>query len=489
MNALYRLPWFARFRHLVATVLTCLIAVAASAERPNIILFMLDDASPGEFSPYGTADRPAAFDTPSVQRLADQGTTFTTGWATPLCAPTRALLMTGKYGNNTGQLGNSLKLPDDDFFVKHPSMAQTLADSGYRTALAGKWMLPGLPDDPGAGFDEHLGYAGYFGRTYFDVWTGPWFGWKDPDKLFPSRESVTTGGYISPSIYWYPALVKDGEIQPSDENTFGPDEVHDYALEFITRDHGDQPFFLYYAEFLPHRPWVGVPTAPGSGEATEPGIANQIHHIDLYVGNMLKALEEAGIADNTIFIFTSDNPTQGYGKNVASELGARVPFIVTGPGVEAGKVSQALVDFSDLYPTLMDLAGLDPAQIEGLDGQSFVPVLKGETDSAREWIYSYVDAWRFVRDREWFLAADGVMWRTAESGDMLDYQRIDTPTPESEAAKQRLLQYIAHLPEPTEAEYGESLNKAKQKTWVFTSGDQMLNMGDKWKDHPERSEP
>lgn len=466
------------------------VSGAEPADRPNIIFFMLDDASPGEFSPYGTADRPAAFDTPHVQRLADRGTTFRTAWATPLCAPTRALLMTGKYGNHTGQLSNALKLTNDSsFFEEHPSLAKTLSDGGYRTALAGKWMLPGLPEDPAAGYDEYLGYAGYFGQTYFKKWTGPWFGWREPATLFPSREAVTTGGYISPSIYWHPALVRDGNILPSDEQTFGPDVVHEYALDFIKRDHGDQPFFLYYAEFLPHKPWVGVPKTFGSGEKTEPGIANQIHYIDFYVKNILEALDEAGIADNTIFIFTSDNPTQGYGKNVASELGARVPLIVAGPGVEAGKVTDALVDFSDVYPTLMEFAGLEPSRVAGLDGQSFVPVLTGERDSVRQWIYSYVDAWRMVRDRDWFLAADGTVWRTASSGNMLDYQRIDQPTPESQAAKQRLLQYTQHIPEPTKEQYGDRLTKAQQKTWVFTSGDQMLKLGERWKNDPERSEP
>ncbi|MEO0586595.1 MAG: sulfatase-like hydrolase/transferase [Planctomycetota bacterium] len=492
---MHRSGLFSRFVSL--TLAACLAAVgvhtAAAAEpqqRPNIILFMLDDASPGEFSPYGTPEHPAAFETPHVDALAERGTTFVTTWATPLCAPTRALLLTGKYANQTGEFSNSLKLPNNaTLFVRNPSIAQTLADSGYRTALAGKWMLPGLPDDPGAGFHEHLGYAGYFGKTYFNEWTGPWFGWKDPSQLFPSRDAVTTGGYISPSIYWHPALVKDGELQPSDENTFGPDVVHQYALDFIKRDHGDQPFFLYYAEFLPHRPWVGVPTEPGSGERTEPGIGPQIHHIDAYVRNMMQALEEAGIADNTIFIFTSDNPTQGYGKHVASELGARVPMIVTGPGVQAGHVTHALTDFSDLYPTLMELAGLDPAAVEGLDGKSFLPVLTGESDGQRDWIYSYIEAWHMVRDRDWLLSGDGSVWRTDPSGDMLDYQKIDPPTPESEAAKARLQQHIAHLPPPTEEAFGDRLTKAREKVWILRAGDHMLNMKQGWKDHPERTQP
>lgn len=476
----------------MALALACLplTALAAPPDRPNIIVFMLDDASPGEFSPYGTQARPAAFNTPHVDQLAQRGTRFVTSWATPLCAPTRALFLTGKYGNNTGQFGNALKLTNSgEFFDQHTSLAKTLADNGYRTGLAGKWMLPGLPEGPAAGFHEHFAYAGYLGRTYFSQWTGPWFGWKDPSKLFPSREAVTTGGYISPSIYWHPALVHNGKLVPSNEDTFGPDAVHQYALDFIKRDHGDQPFFLFYAEFLPHRPWVGVPTSFGSGERTAPGIANQIHTIDFYVKNLIAAMTEAGILDNTIFIFTSDNPTQGYGKNVASELGARVPLIVTGPGVQAGQVSDALVDFSDLYPTIMDLAGIDPATVQGLDGQSFVAVLTGERESTRQWIYSYVDAWQMVRDRDWLLGADGVMWRTAPSGDMLDYTRIDTPTAESEAAKQRLLGYIQHLPLPTEEAFGQRLIQARQKTWVLTSGDHMLKMGNDWKNDPRREQP
>ncbi|MCC7494346.1 MAG: sulfatase-like hydrolase/transferase [Fimbriimonadaceae bacterium] len=364
---------------------------ARAAERPpHLIVVLADDLGAKELSCYGSSRH----QTPCLDRLASEGTRFRTCWAMPLCTPTRMALMTGQYGFHNGYLGMAnpayipAKTAPEAQIVNHLTFSKVLQQAGYATALAGKWQLSGkLPTlVREAGFDEYCMWA------YEDN--------VPPGVRHPDYENATRT-----SRYWHPCLVQNGEYRPTQPADFGPDLLHDFVVDFLRR-HREQPCCVYYTSLLTHQPRVETPDPAHPGERRPAGLKSNVEYLDHLVGRLDAALSDLGVRDNTLLVFLGDNGTGQEGKGTVTELGARVPGIIRGPGVRAGQISMAVTDVTDLYPTLLDYAGLPQPADHQLDGRSLRPVLEGRAERHRDWIYSHLDDGRLLRDERWLLQID-----------------------------------------------------------------------------------
>lgn len=417
----------------------------ALARQPNLIVIMADDLGAKELGCYGHPEHR----TPRLDALAKTGTQFRTCYATPVCHPTRFEIMTGQYGSHNGVFnfanrpgGPKGNAKVEDIGANHITFAEVLKPAGYATGLAGKWQLSGeaptLVND--CGFDEYMIWA------YKNNWP-------------PGTDY--TGGYegrgnSKPARYWHPSLVTNGKYQPTKPDDYGPDLHTDFLIDFMKR-HRDEPFFVYYPMCLTHAPWLPTPDSEQNGKKRGSGgpqnFQANVEYMDKLVGRIVDALDELGLRENTILFFTGDNGTGNDGKNKPTELGARVPMIVNGPGVQARGAIDDLVDLSDVLPTLADLAGTTPPSDRPIDGKSFAGVLKGQP-SPRDWIFSYLGGDRIVRDKRWLLEANsmtrpGRFYDCGESRDGTGYRDVTTSDdPEVRAARERFEKILADLPSP-----------------------------------------
>ncbi|MFH2072835.1 MAG: sulfatase-like hydrolase/transferase [Actinomycetota bacterium] len=397
----------------------------ASAERkPNIVLFMADDLGYETLGAYGGT----SFSTPVLDGLATGGIRFDHCYSQVLCTPSRVEILTGLY-NQRNYTAFGIMAPGQTTF------AHVLADAGYATCIVGKWQLYGAANAPedvqgtgtlpdAAGFDEHC------------LW------------------QVTGRG----SRYLDPEITQNGEILPDTGGEFGPDVFAAYATDFIARQ-GERPFLLYYPMVLPHAPFTETPnhpdwpTKPGNDPALFGGM---VSYIDEIVGRIVAALDDNGVRNDTLVLFTGDNGTDSRitsvvggtpvtgGKSTTTDTGTHVPLIVNWPGtVPAGRTTDDLVDFSDVLPTMAALAGIEPPS--GLDGRSFAPRLLGTGGPAREWVFVYHDPERlgptdpiyFARDRRWKLYGDGNLYDVP--ADALEANPVPPgASPEADEARTRL---------------------------------------------------
>ena len=405
---------------------------------PNFVVIMADDLGASELASYGNENHR----TPHLDRLADEGIRFRTAYATPICSPSRAMIMTGRYGIHTGWYNfkgrpgaPDYKNPDYDFGSAELTFADVLGQAGYATALAGKWQMggtwPTLVHD--AGFDAYRIWA-YKHNLPPDVeHTG---GWEKPGK---------------PARFWHPSIMQSGVYVPTEPDDYGPDLFVDFIIDFIER-HRDVPFLVYYPMALTHTPWEPTPALDGSGERTEGGLKHNVEAMDRVVGRIVDALDRMGLREETLVIFTGDNGTEGNGKATPTAQGARVPFIASWPGtVPAGVVSDELVDLSDVLPTLADFAGAPLPQDRAIDGISLAPTLHGENVTHRDWIFSYLHEDRILRDKRWRLetAEGGHFYDCGSSRDPADCRDVTgSQDPEAVAARERLERILEGLPAP-----------------------------------------
>jgi arylsulfatase A-like enzyme len=378
--------------------------LANEPRKPNIVFILADDLGYTDLACYGSK----FYETPNIDRLAAEGVRFTDGYTCgPNCQPTRAALLSGQYGPRTGvyTVGNidrfnwrSRPLRPVDNVTALPLEKVTLADAlkkaGYATGMFGKWHLGNdAAHHPSArGFDEAIESSG----VHFDFRTNP-------------QVDYPEGQYLA-------------------------DFLTDRAVDFIER-HRDGPFFLYLPHFGVHAPhqakkqlikrFKGKPPAGGHHDPT---YAAMIASVDDSVGRVLAKLDELGLAEDTLVIFSSDNggvggyrragltkdgitdnaPLKG-GKGMLYEGGVRVPYIFRWKGViEPGRTEQAPVISVDLYPTLLELAGAEAPAGQPLDGASYAGLLRGESQSLRrDAIY-----WHFPG----YLGAGADQWRTTPVG-------------------------------------------------------------------------
>lgn len=415
---------------------------AADPTPPNIILILADDLGAKELSCYGSTRH----ETPNLDRMAAEGVRFETFYANPLCTPTRVALMTGQYGFHNGFLGmqNPAFKPDpaspQSKISEHFTHADLLKSKGYATALVGKWQLSGeLPTlIRDAGFDEYRMWAYDHNLP--------------PGIKHPAHEGKGDRG--NASRYWHPSIVENGNYKPTSPGDFGPDLFNEFAIDFARR-HRDRPFFIYYTSVLTHSPRVETPDPEKPGARWPAGLKSNLEYLDVLMGRLFAALKTDGLDERTLVIFIGDNGTGGEGKGTATELGARVPCIVRGPGVKPGVVSRAVADITDIMPTLAEFSKAELPAGAIIDGRSLGPVLRGEKQKHRDWIYSHLDDGRVLRDERWLLeisrAGKGErFFDCGESRDGTGYRDVTASTdPDVRSARERFASILASLPQPT----------------------------------------
>jgi len=366
VSRLFRL--FALALTLGVSVPLCRAAAQTPAMRPNLILILADDLG---YECLG-ADGGTSYKTPELDRLAGTGMRFEHCYAQPLCTPTRLQLMTGLYN-----VRNYVDFGETD--PKAVTFGNVLKKAGYATCIAGKWQLGRNPEQPkDYGFDEHC------------LWQH----------------------LRRPLRYKNAGLEINGKTVDYTNGEYGPDMVQQFALDFIQRKK-DQPFFLYYPMMLTHSPFEPTPDSPdyeahvpkngaGGARAAERHFGGMVSYMDKQVGRLMARLDELKIRDNTLVMFVGDNGTGAGvrsmmgdkvvmgGKGTTSETGMHVPFIANWRGrIASGTVCSDLVDTTDFLPTLCDAAKAVIPSGVGTDGRSFLPQLRGEKGTPREWYYSW----------------------------------------------------------------------------------------------------
>ncbi len=353
---------------ILAALLVSVSHANTSAPRPNFLVILTDDHGYGDVSTYGAKD----VRTPHIDRVANEGMLFTTMRANcTVCSPTRAALLTGRYADRVGVPGVIRTAARDSwgyFDPKVPTLADLLGGAGYHTAIIGKWHLglesPNLPNE--RGFDYFHGFLGDMMDNYTTHLR------HGRNYMRHNREEIKPEGHAT-------------------------DLFSNWAADYL-RGRGklpDQPFFLYLAYNAPHFPieppaeWVAKvkQRAPAMKDVRARNIAF-VEHLDAGIGRVLAALDDSGLAQNTVLVFTADNGgALGYGQNNDPwrgekqqhyDGGLRVPFMVRWPaGIKPGSRSDHAGLVFDVFPTFAELAGKRPDA--ALDARSLVPVLQGGT--------------------------------------------------------------------------------------------------------------
>lgn len=421
------------------------------APRPNVILILVDDLGAGELSVYGHPYHR----TPNLDRLALEGVYFSTAYTPPVCHPARAALLTGQYPHHSGVFhfanragGPPVYHQGVDDITSRVTLGQLFQQAGYATALAGKWQMSGKVPDliHEAGFD------------HYRIWAY--------DENLPA--GIThTGGREPPPIsrtsrYWHPCILEDGAYKPTRPDDYGPDLFTDFLIDFIEQSATSadpRPFFAYYPMVLSHEPYYPTPDSwqPGQDKFTHDPAnwSAYVAYTDRLVGRLVDTVERLQLSDNTVIIFMGDNGTHKAGKGMTTEAGARVPLIIKGPGLDAHRGrAEALTDITDLYPTLIDLAGLSPAEAQVIDGVSLAPYLRGVAPAPRQWIYGWLGGRRVLRTERWLLENNtpwnfGQLYDCGDSRDGTGYQDVTASTePDVLAARQEIRAILSGLPVP-----------------------------------------
>ena len=356
----------------------------AGASKPNIIFILSDDLGVDILSCFGSDQ----YKTPNLDALAAGGMKFTHTYAAPLCGPSRALIMTGRYAFRTGAVNQDMVAQITP--EKEVMMPKILKGAGYVTASFGKWGQLGLT--PGAfGFDEYLNFkgSGIFWNTQ------------------PKGKEYDLNGK--------PVELKDKEYMP--------DLLHKLAVDFITRNQ-DKPFYLYYSMSHIHGDILPTPDSKEGASAKELYADNIVYH-DKLVGQLIAELEKLKLREKTLIVYVGDNGTAKGGAELSTvggkkidgskgsmlEGGSLVPMIVSWPGTTpAGMVCADMIDFSDYVPTFAALAGAKLPENVLIDGQSFLPQIKGQKGTPREWAYVQLARMWYVRSMKWKLNEKGELY-------------------------------------------------------------------------------
>lgn len=433
----------------------CMVAVLGIAPlqgadtkpaKPNIIFILGDDIGLPGIGCYG-----GQFKTPNLDALAKGGIRFEYCFAEPLCGPSRATLMTGRYVFRTGVTDNNkgaAATPEKDGCV-----AKQLKEAGYATAVAGKWRqlahFATKADGAKWGFDEFL------------IWG---VGGSDED----GKKAKGKG-----ERYWDPEYNLNGKLLPDTAGKYGPDLLHEFVVDFVRR-HKDGPFFVYYPTPLIHAPILRTPDSPKDGKKGKEDAslyAQNIAYLDKLVGKLAAELDSLKIREKTLIVFAGDNGSVGAGKlngqsvdggkSSMLEGGSRVALIANWPGTTpAGVVSKDLIDFSDMLPTFLELGGGKPAANIKIDGCSFSPQLLGQKGEPREWVYVELGGQKYIRDPRWKLTGKDELFDMKDAPFKQLAVSIDNPDQEAKAARERLKAAMTKL---TASESGAPVVPKKKK--------------------------
>lgn len=372
---------------------------AAASSQPNIVLFFVDDLGWSDLEYRNPSD----FESPNLNQLAREGMDFEQCYiATPTCSPSRATLVTGKHPTRLGFTRHITGGPDEEYNywetdpahvpsrnwlpLEHITYAEALKELGYYNLFIGKW---------------HIGH-----EAYHPIKQG-----------FDKQIGTTNQG--NPSSY-YPDYFRTSDVFKDEKSAYLTDKLTDEAVSFIDGHDGSQPFMLSFWYYSVHSPHIGrkdyVQHFNDKGfEGAYAEYLAMVKSVDDSVGRIRDALKEKGIGENTIVIFLSDQggffdnrPFRG-GKMVDTlcEGGARVPFLFYWPGVTQSVKNNSIVQSTDLFPTLVEIAGGDSSRYPDLDGVSLLDVIRDNTVLDRgEPIFgyrAYEDLYASVREGDWKL--------------------------------------------------------------------------------------
>lgn len=375
--------------------------------KPNIILILADDIGFETLGCYGSV----SYQTPRIDKMAAEGVKFNQCYAQPLCSPSRVKIMTGKSNFRNYERWGYLNLNETTF-------AHLLKSEGYSTCIAGKWQLRGDEFAPyKAGFDEYL--------------------------LWNIVDTVSTYN----ERYKNPRLVENGVKKKYRNSEYGPQLFVNFITNFMERKK-DKPFLVYYPMVLSHRPFVPTPQngedyanfkvvpkgEPGGSRSDTTYFKDEMAYVDKNVGEILDKINELGIADNTLVLFTGDNGT-GRGifstmkdgskipgmKGLTNEYGIHVPLIAYWKNkIKPGQVYDNLIDFADFLPTICDAAEIQLPETFVTDGISFLPQMLGKEFTPRDWLFCHYDPQkggfekrRFVHNAEWKVYETGEIYHVS----------------------------------------------------------------------------
>lgn len=347
-------------RTFLASVGAGLAVQAAVPKKPNIVFILCDDLGFGDVGVYGSKIR-----TPNLDRMAAEGIRFTNfSSADPVCSPSRAALLTGRYPTRVGVPRVLFPTDAAGLNLDEITLANALKTQGYKTMCVGKWHL-GRPAEylpTSRGFDE------YFGIPYSND--------MNPRVLMHNAEVIEQTADLATLTQRYT----------------------EQAIKFIG-DHKSSPFFLYMPHTFPHIPLAA--SERFRGKSSEGIYGDVVEEIDWSVGELRRALKQHGLAENTLVMFTSDNGPWYQGsagklrgrKNTTYEGGVREPFIAAWPGrIPKGRVCNGLASMMDVFPSVAKLCGAAmPAK--ALDGIDIWPLLSGQRESIDREVLLYFDAW------------------------------------------------------------------------------------------------
>jgi arylsulfatase A len=444
---------------LIVLILLAYDTFAQNSKKPNILFVLIDDMGYPAIESYGNQLVP----TPNVDALAEKGMRFTQGYVAPQCTPTRATLLTGQYTARNKMWHVIPQYGFPNARVKEPvyledlpreqfTVAEALKTAGYTTAILGKWHLSAYEND------------GYY--TY----------------LYPDKAHYYGFDYVNP------------KQDPSEYQAYGDkgvDFLTDEAIGFMEKNK-NHPFFIYLSHHTVHGPILAPKDLvqkyldkgfPEKGLNSAEYLAC-IEHLDNSIGRLLQKIEELDIEKNTVVFFVSDNggvdsefdnaPLRN-GKGSAYEGGTRVPFIVKWPDkIHSQEINKTPVHIVDVYPTLMEIAGISQPKNQVLDGVSLLPLLKSNKNAVRKLAQRPIYFYQPLYDIQWGAVPCASMVQGDYKliwffGDYIDLDQNGKYIPEGRI---ELYNLTKDLGETTDISAAESkiANKMQEqlKTWILS---------------------
>jgi len=393
-------------------IIISIIQLGCSEEKeeqlPNIVFIMADDLGTEVLGCYGGT----TYSTPNIDALAENGLKFTQCYSAPACSPSRVKLLSGRYGFRTGQVWGHI--PPEEITFGH-----ILKEAGYKLALAGKWQMTLLKEDP-----SHVKKMGF-----------------DESSVF---------GWHEGSRYYEPFIYENGKVRDDVKDKYGPDVFSDFLIDFMKRNKNNH-FFAYYPMSLPHDISDDLQTPPPFGKKGRyETYKENVEYADKLVGKIIKALNDLNLREKTLIIFTGDNGTpskyitkfengkyirepvysaigdsliQG-GKTLLTDGGTHVPLIANWKSVTpVGETNNDLIDFSDFLPTFAELGKAKLPDDRILDSRSFAPQIFGEKGKPRNWVYQEWKGKGWIRTKEWKLYNNGNLFNI--KNDPLEKRALD----------------------------------------------------------------
>ncbi|MFO7923522.1 MAG: arylsulfatase [Bacteroidales bacterium] len=394
-----------------AGIMTSCSPESGKTSTPNIVIIITDDQGWGDLSLNGNTN----LHTPNIDKLAHEGAQFSNFYVSPVCSPTRAELLSGRYHPRSGVFSTSTG--GERMNLDETTIAEVFKEAGYATGAFGKWhngmQYPYHPN--GRGFDEFYGFC-----------SGHW------------------GDYYSPP------LEHNGKIVQGEG--YVPDDITGKAIDFIEKNKSN-PFFLYIPQITPHTPaqvpdkWWDRFRDKEIEMLTDKRYTEDIQftraalamceNIDWNIGRVMDKLSQSNLKDNTIIIYLSDNGPNSWRwnggmkgrKGSTDEGGVRAPFIIRWPGqIEPGLRINEIAAVIDFLPTLADMAGIDYQTIHPLDGISLKPLL---LEKDYEWkdrlIFSHWNNRVSVRSQEYRLGHEGMLFNIVEDPGQLKDISVNEP--------------------------------------------------------------